>query len=165
MSGSRYPRHIIEMALLIRDDEGVADPKQVADLIAEKTNDAYRPSEKAVRYWFDQFPPPMGSDLKRLRMLAELDYLPNDFKEVALFRRDGEWKSEITLLKKDETGFLSPMAPGVYRNAQHYQNDNHIPKHILAHIKSYIALGWKPKEIAAHYQDRNGKTVKSGGSH
>jgi hypothetical protein len=109
-----YPRHIVEMALKIRDEQGVEEPEQVADLIAEETNEAYAPSVKTVRRWFKNYPQKMGSKLDQLRKLAVIDDLPADsFKYVSLNRKeDGNWEASITLLQRDKEGNMAPMAPG-----------------------------------------------------
>jgi hypothetical protein len=109
-----YSRYIVEMALKIRDEQGVEEPEQVADLIAEETNEAYKPSVKTVRRWFKENPQTMGSRLDHLRKLAAIDNLSADsFKYVSLNRKeDGNWEASITFLQRDKEGNMAPMAPG-----------------------------------------------------
>lgn len=174
MNRGRYPRHIIEMALRIRDKGGVENPKQVADLIAEKTNDGYRPSGKQVRRWLRRYPEPLGSKLNRLRTLAQLDSLPPSFREVKLVRKEGRWSQVITLLKRDAAGVLQPMAPGVYRNADQYRTDlkamtkewyqaagHRPPKYNLITITVRYLLGESYREIAEAYAKTEGQRISA----
>ena len=173
MNRGRYPRHIIEMALRIHDEDGVGDPKQVADLISEETNDGYTPSEKTVRLWFKKYSLPLASDLQRLRSLAELDRLPLDFKEVALVRRHGEWSQEIKLLRRDNAGVLVPMAPCVYRDSEQYREESNAmtaewslavggkPKYNLLMMLTRYLMGDSYRKIAEAYVRAEGKRISA----
>jgi len=148
------------------------DPRQVADLIAEETNNGYQPSEATIHRWFKRYPEPVGRVLELMRPLADLDSLGPDFREIKMVRREGEWSAEITLLKRDEEGTISPMAPGVYSDPEQRQRGSRLltaewyerlgvtpPKYNLGLILDRYLLGDTFERIAQVYAETEGQTI------